>query len=180
MSSTEDNQNQNQNNNQDSPSYYQRKKNWISGVDNDNVLAALGITATVIGGIALFFPDQVKKVRDSVVGIFNRNGMQQQQQENTIINGAQNQLPNTQGYYYPPQVQPEYGNQPIEQPQQIEEPNNPMQEQQQQQQDEQEQEYEPEMFYDDELQKRSKIIKGKSKDKYDSPFGAKVSNSGFL
>ena len=129
-------------------SEYKRKKNWISGVDNDLVVLGVAGTALAVAG-ALAFP----QVKEWVSNITNKN----------------QQAPPPP----PPIVEEPYI--PPTPPQPVVEPApQPVQEQEQQQQETNEI---PDTFYDDELQKRRQLLTGRKHLKYDSQFGAGIANS---
>lgn len=139
-------------------SEYKRKKNWISGVDNDLIVLGVAGTALAVAG-ALAFPH----VKEWMSNITNK-----QQQ----LPPQQPPLPVEEQPYIPPT--PPLPPTAAEQQQAQQE----QQEQQQQvpQQPPQEEEI-PDTFYDDELQKRRQLLTGRKHLKYDSQFGAGIANS---
>ncbi len=134
---------------------YRRKKNWISGVDNDTVTLSVAGVALLGVGLLAFFPN----IKELVSNIANRN---QQQQI------APPPPPQIEEPYIPP-TEPL----PPPSPQQPQPEQQPMQQEQQQQQTEDI----PDTFYDDELKKRREMITGRRHLKYDSQFGAGIANS---
>jgi hypothetical protein len=132
---------------------YRRKKNWISGVDNDTV--TLGVAGVALAtAMALAFPH----IKEWVSNITNR-GQQI----------APPPPPQLEEPYIPP-TEPL----PPPSPQQPQPEQQPMQQEQQQQQ---QTEDIPDTFYDDELKKRREMITGRRHLKYDSQFGAGIANS---
>lgn len=175
-STNNDDKPNNPNSNENQPTYYERRKNLISGVDNSHLAIGIASFGALAGFTALLFPEQIQRLKENISNLFQKK---------------QPELPP------PPVVQPEYQEEPYIPPtppqnmhqQQVIQPQQPNQQQQiieeavqqeeQTQQQQQEEEQEPEMFYDDELQKRERRLLGKNRrmDKYDSPFGAGIANS---
>ena len=133
-------------------SEYKRKKNWVSGVDNDTItLGVAGVALTIAGALA--FPH----VKEWLGNITNK------QAPPPPPPPVVNEEP-----YIPP-TEPL----PAPQPQQPQQPEPQQQEQQQQK----EEEDIPDTFYDDEMRKRRQMITGKGRLRYDSQFGAGIANS---
>lgn len=164
MSSEEQN-NQNQDNKSEPQTYYARKKNWISGVDNDTVLGAGVALATAIAGIAAY--PVVKNIVDNFMTRLN-----------------QNQQPNGEQYIPPTEPAVYNGNGQPQQQQQQQLPIPPPQQQepveQQQPQEETNEDNEDGLFHEQELRKRQKLMgmRRARGSKYDSPFGADIGGLG--
>lgn len=149
MSSEESSQPQE--NKQQEPTYYARKKNWISGVDNDTVLGAgLGVIG-IISAVAAY-----PVVRD----IYNNFVLKIQQQQ-----GLQQQLPNGEQYIPPTPPAPE----PV-----VEQPPPPPVEEAPPQEEVQE---EDGLFHENELRRKQKML-GKRQTRYESPFGKDIGGLG--
>lgn len=159
--STEESKQENNNDNKPSNgspsteqlSEYKRKKNWISGVDNDLVVLGVAGTALAVAG-ALAFPH----IKEWVGNITNKN-----QQIPPPPIEEQPYIPPT-----PPLPPTTTTPEPVQQQPVTEQP--PQQEQQQEDEI-------PDTFYDDELKKRRQLITGRKHLKYDSQFGAGIANS---
>ncbi len=165
-SSSEEQQHQQENkpvntNNQQSPdTYYQRKKNWIGGIDNDTLLG-LGVAAAIgIGGIAAY--PMLRQAWD--------NFTQRVQQQNQYVNPYQ--PPNNQEAYIPP-------TEPVEQvppppPPVVTEPV----EEEKTEEKKQEEENDG-VWYEQELKRKQKLMNRKpTGSKYDSPFGRDIGGLG--
>lgn len=161
------------NENQPPNTYYERRKNLISGVDNSHLAIGIAGVGALAGFTALLFPEQIQRLKENIASLF-----QKKQPELPPPPAVQ---PEYQEEQYIPPTPPQNMQQPQQQQQVIPPQNQQVEEpvQEEQQQQEQQEEQEPEMFYDDELQRREKRLLGKNRrmDKYDSPFGAGIANS---
>jgi len=159
----------NQNNNQDSKpndTYYARKKNWISGVDNDTVNFVLGSAALIVGGIAAY------PVAKNIWENFTQRVQQQQAQQQPITNGEA-YIPPTGPTEALPQPQ-----QPLLPTQEVKNPI-PTIEEQQQAEGNNKEDNEDGVFYENELRRRQKLMgKRPQGRKYESPFGADIGGLG--
>jgi len=161
LSSEEQNQNTDSNKQHDT-TYYERKKNIISGIDNSHL--ALGVAGLALGlGIVIAIPT-AREVW--------ANFTQRIQQQNP---DAQQQLPNGNGnvepYIAPTEpVQPVPVQQPaIVQPQ-------PVQEEKQEQENEED---EDGLFHEKELRRRQKLMgRRPTGSRYESPFGKDIGGLG--
>ena len=150
MSSSEDKQEEKPQ--QQPETYYQRKKNWIGGIDNDNVTLFFSLLGVGLGAVAAY-----PLAKDIWTNLTQR--MQQQQYP-----------PNGEVYIPPtePLPQPPVVEQPVVQP----EPQQPVVEQEQQPAEE-----EDGRFYQKEMQRNAKAM-GRKQAKYDSPFGRDIGGLG--
>lgn len=157
---TNNNSNSNSEPNKETPekqdnTYYQRKKNWISGVDNDLVVGAIATTALGVGIFAAL---------PTLKDIWNNYVTRMQ----TAPPPPPPPLPQQQieEPYIPP-TPPENNNIPPA-PVQTEQ-----QEQEQPPQEEKE-DVEVNVFYDEELKNRHKMLGKRPPSKYESPFGKDI------
>lgn len=150
--------------NENQPTYYERRKNLISGVDNSHLAIGIASFGALAGFTALLFPEQIQRLKENVVSLF-----QKKPAELPAPPAVQPEYQYQEEPYIPPT--PQQNHQVIPQQQTVEEPVH--------EEKQQEEEQEPEIFYDDELAKREKRLFGKNRriDKYDSPFGAGIANS---
>lgn len=149
-----------QNNNQDSKpndTYYARKKNWISGVDNDTVNLLLGGAALVIGTVAAY------PVAKNIWENFTQRVQQQQAAQQPIQNG------NGEAYIPPTEPLP-----PPSQPIVPEQPPAPEPAQQEEAPVD-----EDGLFHEQELRRKQKLMSKRPQGrKYESPFGADIGGLG--
>jgi hypothetical protein len=165
LSSEEQSQNQDSNKDQ---TYYARKKNWISGVDNDTVNLLLGGAALVVGTIAAY--PVAKNIWDN----FTQRVQQQQ------ANGQQQQqLPNGEAYIPPTEPLPPPAVPPVQQPANIVPQTDQSTEQTGQSNDQKEDNEDDGLFHETELRRRQKLMgRRPSGSRYESPFGKDIGGLG--
>jgi hypothetical protein len=157
LSSEEQSQNQDSNKDQ---TYYARKKNWISGVDNDTVNLLLGGAALVVGTIAAY--PVAKNIWDN----FTQRVQQQNGQQQPVQNGEA-YIPPTEPL--PPPVQQPVP--PVQQPQEIVP--------QAEEKKEVEENEDDGLFHETELRRRQKLMgRRPSGSRYESPFGKDIGGLG--
>ena len=134
--------------------YYQRKKNWISGVDNDMVLGLGVAAATTIASIAAF-----PMIKDMWERFVNRAPQQIAPPLPPPVQGEEvipPTPPNGHADVVPPQPAP------VEQPP-VEQPAPPQPEE------------EPDgLFHEAELRRKQKMMGQRPRNRYDSPFGKDI------
>jgi type IV secretory pathway VirB10-like protein len=141
----------------ESNTYYSRKKNYFSGIDNDHVNLFVGLLGVAIGSIALY-----PTAKQFIENLTNKNPNQQQQLpppppavEEPYIPPTAPQLPAANGHADAQQPIEEQAPQPQEQPQKEGEDDG--------------------VFYEQELRRRQKLMGQKAKgSRYDSPFGKDI------
>lgn len=156
---TNNNSNSNSEPNKETPekqdnTYYQRKKNWISGVDNDLVVGAIATTALGVGIFAAL---------PTLKDIWN-NYVTRTQQMNAAPPPPQLQQPIVEEPPYIPPTPPE--NIPPPAPVQVEQPT--------EEQPQEKEDVEVNVFYDEELKNRHKMLGKRPPSKYESPFGKDI------
>ena len=160
--------NQNQDNSTQPNTYYSRKKNWVSGVDNDTILGAGVIAAGLVSAVAAY-----PVLRDFWNNFTQR--IQQQQNGQPINSPGQNQPPynpyNDERYI--PPTEPQQQQQIVPEPAPVQEPVKEEEKQEQQQQDE------DGLFHEKELKRRQQLMGRKpTGSKYESPFGRDIGGLG--
>jgi len=158
LSSEEQNTNNNQDSNKDQ-TYYARKKNWISGIDNDTINLILGGAALVVGTVAAY-PVAKNIWENFTQRVQQQNGQQQQQ------------LPNGEAY-----IPPTTPTEPIVTPPIVQQPPPPGAPQQEIIPETEEEKEEDGLFHEAELRRKQKLM-GRRNTRYESPFGKDIGGLG--